>query len=116
MEKRWDEEQIGKNPCGWACKADCVKAESGNDQKAHESACSHLTHTCQHRKARISHALNQKTDDIDECERKIEQCVDAQEAVCHRHDPGIFRMQEQQKQISATKEHEDQGDHGVGRA
>ena len=84
-----EKEQIGKNPGGRIGQACTGKLELGNQEKSYRRSCDHFKHAGDHGDLGIPHALDGKTEYIDEHQRDVEHAVEPDILNSHAHD---FRL------------------------
>ena len=75
MEERRNQEYICENPCQRVGKAYCAKPKQRDKHETCNCSCHHLKGAGKHCEFTKSHTLNQKTDNINERKREIEQRI-----------------------------------------
>ena len=99
MEEGRNQKAICKNPSQWAGKTCRGISKQWHKCQSHERTGNHFKHTGKYCKAGKSHSLNKKTNDIDQSQRDIKDCVGNKKLSCLCNDNGFFRVDEQVNKI-----------------
>ena len=76
MEEGRDEKAVRKNPGQRAGKAGCGKSENRYKHHTHQGSRNHFENSGKDSKAGKAHALDQKTDNVDQSKENIKDRVD----------------------------------------
>ena len=68
-----ENERCCDEPCHLVCEADCHKAKSCDEDRAHDNAGGHLEHACQHSAGGETHALDRRSADVQDAECPVEE-------------------------------------------
>ena len=103
MEEGRDEEYIRHDPGKGTGKAGTQKANRRYQGKGNNASRQHFHNACKNGKDGKAHALNEKTYDVDQSQRKIKAGLDQQESPCICDDGCLICGQEQKRRYFPAK-------------